>query len=166
MISRRVILGEGMDNINVIRVGFFTPEIKLTDSNGEIDDPIDRSGTCYTALIFINADEKGTELIKALESGLPRTASGMDIKLSAVIPAKAKLARAFKEKAGFNTRLFGDSDLRLGKAFSVVDSSRAKPSYHSVIFVIGDEGSVRYRQIFEGQNYDIKHFQSSVGRLI
>jgi peroxiredoxin len=158
--------GGRVDNINVIRSGFFTPQIKLPDTNGDIDDPIDRTGTVYTALVFINADTGGAEFLKSLEAGLPKTYSGDEIKLSAVVPVKFKIGKAFRERNGIESRVFCDSDLRLGTAFSVIDSSKAKPSYYPVVFVVGDEGSVRYRQVFDERQFDLEHFRSAVGRLI
>lgn len=155
-----------MDNINVIRVGFFAPEIKIAATDGGIDDPIDRTGSFYTCLVFVNPDDDCADLINKLESGLPRTASGTEIKLSVVVPLKLKIGKAFKERSGFQTRLFCDSDLRAGSAFSVVDSSKAKPSYHPVIFIVGDEGSVRYRETYDGNKFDFESFRQSLSRLI
>jgi peroxiredoxin len=155
-----------MDNINVIRVGFNTQSIKITDTTGEIDDPIDRSGAVFTMLCFINADDKGGEAIKALESGLPKTSGGVEVIPVTIAPIKIKIGRAFKEKAGFQSRLFCDNDLRLGKAFSIVDSSIAQPAYHPAIFVAGDDGSIRYRCAIDSPDVNWEQIRLTISKLI
>ena len=155
-----------MDNTNVIRVGFNTQKIKITDTNGAIDDPIGRSGKVFTMLCFINADDKGGEAIKALETGLPKTSMGIDVIPVAIAPVKLKIGRAFKEKAGFHVRLFCDNDLRLGKAYSIVDSTKAQPAYHPTIFIAGDDGSIRYRCAIDSPDTDWEQLRLTISRLI
>lgn len=155
-----------MDNINVIRVGFMAPEIKIADCEGEIDDPISRSGECYTCLVLVNNDSDGLKLINRLESGLPRTSTGFEVCLSIVMPLKTKIGKATKTESGFQTRLFCDNELRIGKAFSVIDSSQVKPSYHPVIFIVGEDGSVRYRQVYESDTFNADDFRKSISQLI
>ncbi|RKX17869.1 MAG: hypothetical protein DRP26_06235 [Candidatus Zixiibacteriota bacterium] len=155
-----------MNNINVVRVGFFAPEIKLPDISGDIKDPIDRSGEKLTCLIFVNTDEIGGGLIGDLENNMPLTAGGYDWSISVIVPVKAKLAKEFKERYGIKTQILCDSDLRAGNLYSIVDSSLSKPSYHPVVFIIGDDGSVRYRQVVEKSGFDMQKFQSSVSKII
>jgi peroxiredoxin len=155
-----------MDNVNVIRVGFFSPEIKIPDINGEIGDPINRSGDLLTCLLFVNDDDIGTAAIKDIETGLPKTESGFQLQISVIIPDKIHIAKAFNEKHGFKARLFCDSELRLGKAFSIVDSHRAKPSYHPFVFIIGDEGSLRYRQEIGPEGLDSQLLRQKIKHLI
>lgn len=155
-----------MDNINVIRIGFLAPELLIIDCDGEISDPVDRNGDNYTCLVFINPDEDGVKLINMLESGLPKTSTGYGFTLSVVIPLKVKTGKAFKDKHGIQTRIFCDSDLKAGKAFSIVDSAQAKPSYHPVIFIVGDDGSVRFRQVYEPGIFNYDEFRNSLNKLI
>ena len=155
-----------MDNINVIRVGFIAPEVNLSDTAGYIGDPVDRSGEKLTCMIFANPDEIGGGLIKDLEKSLPLTVGGYDWSISAVVPVKIKIAQEFKNRYRFKTRLFCDSDLRAGSLYSIVDLSSARPSYHTAVFIVGDEGSVRYRQVAGKSGFDMQAFQSSVSKLI
>jgi len=155
-----------MDNINVIRNGFNITEFKISDINGEMHDPIDRSGDKFTCLAFINTDKNGAELIDKLEKNLPDTASGFKIELSAIVPVKLKLAKEFKKNESISGNLYCDSDLRVGKKFSITDSSRAKPSYHPFVFVIGNDGSVRYRQVFESSGFNMELFHLNLSKLI
>lgn len=155
-----------MDNVNVIRVGFFSPEIKIPDTDGEIADPIIKTGDRLTCLLFINDDELGASAIKDIETGLPKTDSGLELQISAVIPTKIKVAKAFKDKHGFKSRLFCDSDLRLGRAFSIIDSHLAKSSYHPFVFIIGEEGSLRYRQAIEPDGLDSSPLRQTIRRLL
>jgi len=155
-----------MDNINVIRVGFFAPKVKLSDTAGDIGDPVDRSGEKLTCMIFVNPDEIGGVLVKNLEMNLPPTAGGYDWSISAVVPVKIKIAQEFKNHHMLNTRLFCDSDLRAGSLYSIVDSSSPQPLYHPAVFIIGDEGSVRYRQVIGKSGFNMQTFKSSVSKLI
>ena len=155
-----------MDNVNVIRVGFFAPEFRLSDTNGEIGSPIDKSGQKFTCLLFINPDDSGYSIMKDLDNGLPDTASGFKVVISPVIPVKSKLAKAFKARLDFDTRLFCDSDLRVGRLFSVIDSNQARPSYHPMVFIIGEDGSVRCRQnVNLGGGLDLQLLRSTVSKL-
>jgi len=162
----KAISGGFMDNVNVIRVGFLTPEFRISDTDGEIDNPINKSGDKFTCLLFINPDDLGYSILKDLENSLPDTASGFKVVISPVIPVKPKLAKAFKARLDFETRLFCDSDLRVGRLFSVIDSSQARPSYHPMVFIIGEDGSVRYRQsVSPGGGMDKQLLQSMVNKL-
>ena len=155
-----------MDNINLMRVGFLAPEFKILDTDGEIDDPVRRSNDTYSCLVFINPDDIGAKLISELEQDLPNISSGLKLSLSVIVPAKLKPAKRFKDEAGFISRLFCDSDLRIGRQFSIIDSSLARPSYHPMIFIIGNDNNVRYRQVLDPKIFDIKKFRASVSELI
>jgi len=154
-----------MDNINVIRVGFLTPEFRLSDTDGEIGKPIDKSGRKFTCLLFINPDDFGYSIMKDLENGLPDTASGFKVVISPVIPVKPKLAKAFKTRLSFEPRLFCDNDSRVGRLFNVIDSSQARPWYHPMVFIIGEDGSVRYRQNASPDGLDIQLLRLTVSEL-
>jgi len=145
-----------MDNVNVIRVGFFAPAIIIPDTDREIDDPIDRSGAKYTCLILVNADEFGARVIGDIEKALSISFGGHTWNVSAIVPEKVRPAGEFKARSGFSTRLFSDGDIRYGKHYHIADSASAKPKYHATIFVIGDEGSVRYRCAIEDRPYNDK----------
>lgn len=155
-----------MDNINVIRIGFFAPVFKIPDVDGDIGDPIDRSQSRFTCLAFVNADDAGAGIIRELEGAPMRTASGLDVVVSGIVPSRIKPAKEFKNKTGFETRLFCDSDLRVGRMFSIVASGTGRPAYHPCVFVIGEEGSVRYRQAIEFDRLEGAVFRKTIGDLI
>ena len=153
-----------MDNINVVRVGFLSPQIGLVDSNMESGDPIDRSGQNYTCLIFVNPDKPGAEILQDIQTGLPPTAGGSDLTLSAILPCKSNPAKAFKDQNALTPRIFCDYDLRFGDFFNVINSASARPAYHPTIFIIGDEGTVRYRQLIS--EFDSKGFRTALSKII
>jgi hypothetical protein len=155
-----------MDNVNVIRVGFLTPCVKVVDCDMEMGDPIDRSGANYTCLIFVNPDEDGASVLKDIENGLPVSSGNFDWTLSAILPCKTNPGKNYRDKYGFSTRIYCDSDLRFGTLFGIVDSSSARPAYHPTVFIIGDEGSVRYRQAIGGANFDGIAFRTAISGLI
>jgi hypothetical protein len=154
-----------MDNINVVRVGFLSPRMKLVDNDMEIGDPIDRSGSNYTCMLFINSDESGAQLLKDIEQNIPASGNYGWI-LSAIVPCKTHPGKIFRDKYNLATRVYCDSDLRFGKLFGIIDSASAQPAYHTAIFVIGDEGSVRYRQVIDGVDFDSMAFRAVLDSLI
>jgi hypothetical protein len=155
-----------MDNINVIRVGFFAPAARLADTEMEIGDPVDRISGRYSCLAFVNPDDEGARILTEIERGLPASANRLDWNISAIVPLKPKSARAFKENRGIGIRLFCDADLKAGKLYVVVNSASARPAYHPTIFVVGDEGSVRYRQTAGNGDFDLNKFLASMARII
>jgi hypothetical protein len=154
-----------MDNVNVVRIGFLSPQIKIIDCDMEIGDPIDRSGSKYTCLLFINSDESCAKLIEEIERSLP-ISGNFGWVISAVFSCKANPGKVFRDKYNLGTRIYCDSDLRLGELFGIIDSASAQPAYHPAVFVIGDEGSVRYRQVISGVNLDLTAFRTALNSLI
>ncbi|MCP4583593.1 MAG: redoxin domain-containing protein [candidate division Zixibacteria bacterium] len=154
-----------MDNINVIRIGFSSPEFRIPEIDGEIDNPIDRSGGKFTCLVFINTDDQGLAVIKDLDTGLPKTSTGFQVITSVIIPVKVKQAKAFRDRADIGIRLFCDSDLRAGKLFSVVDSAKSRLSYHPIAFIIGEDGSVRYRLAIGPEGLDTQLLRDTISKL-
>lgn len=138
-----------MDNVNVIRVGFIAPRFQLPDSDLQMADPVVRSNNAYSLLLFLNADEHAADTILKLTRDLPRSASGLAFAVSCIFPLKPRQVKEFKQKYKIDLRCFCDQDLRVGRLFSIVNTSIAAPSYHPMLFCIGDEGSVRFRASLE-----------------
>jgi len=155
-----------MDNINLIRVGFNVEDFRLTDTAGDSGSPIEKSDKFYSCLLFANADDSSAKLINTLALGAPRTKSDLGVILSVILPEKTVSAGKFKDAHTIKARLYCDSDLRAGKMFSVIDSSIAKPTFHTVAFVINDKGTVLYRQASENGEFDTDKFNQTIRNLI
>jgi hypothetical protein len=155
-----------MDNINVIRVGFFAPQTVLNDTDMNAEDPIGRISGIYTCLAFVNPDDKGIGIIKALGQELSSLKSVMEWRLSVAIPLKPAAAQRFKSANAIAARIFCDGELSAGKSYSIVDSRSDAPTYHPTIFLIGDEGSVRQRFNLNEQEFNLTGFRDLIARVI
>jgi hypothetical protein len=155
-----------MDNINVIRVGFFAPQTVLTDTDMNADNPVSRTPGIYNCLAFVNPDEKGIGIIRVLEHELISLKSENQWRLSVVIPLKPTAARKFKASNAIGARVFCDGELSAGKAYSIVDTSSDSPAYHPTIFLIGDDGSVRQRVNINEKEFNITKFRDLIARVI
>jgi hypothetical protein len=155
-----------MDNVNVIRVGFFAPQTVLTDTDMKAEDPVHHTPDTYTCLVFVNPDEQGIGIIKSLEQGLARNESGIDWHLALVVPLKPKQAQEFKLKQKLISRVYCDGELKAGKSYSIVDSQSDSPAYHPTIFIVGDEGSVRQRFNIEDEDFSLEKFRNSIAAII
>jgi hypothetical protein len=155
-----------MDNVNVIRVGFFAPQTVLTDTDMKAEDPVHRTQDIYTCLVFVNPDEQGIRIIKSLEQGLARNESGIDWHLAVVLPLKPKSALEFKLKRKLISRVYCDGELKAGKSYSIVASQSDSPAYHPTIFIVGDEGSVRKRFNFADEEFNLEKFRNSIAEII
>jgi hypothetical protein len=155
-----------MDNVNVIRVGFFAPRMILTDTEMQSNDPIDRSENVYTCLVFANPDDAGVRLLSTIQRGLPQTKGDITWNLAAVLPLKPAAAVAFKKTHELQCRIYSDAELIAGTSFSISDSESARPAYHPTIFVISDEGTVRLRFNLENDKFDLEKFLNSITAII
>jgi hypothetical protein len=155
-----------MDNVNVIRVGFMAPPALLTTTDMKAEDPVQRKSDTYTCLVFINPDEKGIQLCRVLEQGLPPNHSGIEWRLAIILPLKPKPAQEFKFKHQITALVYCDGELKAGKSYSIVDSQNDRPSYHPTIFIVGDECSVRQRFNLTESEFDLKKFSDSIAAII
>jgi hypothetical protein len=155
-----------MDNVNVIRVGFFVPQTVLTDTDMKAEDPVHRTPDIYTCLVLVNPDEQGIGIIKLLEQGLARNESGIDWHLAVVLPLKPKPAQEFKLKHQITAQVYCDGELKAGKSYCIVDSQSDRPAYHPTIFIVGDEGSMRQRFNLSEIEFDLKKFSDSIAAII
>jgi len=154
-----------VDNVNIVRAGYIAPVMRIPDTDGEMADPIDRVDARFTCLAFVNPDAQGALIVRALENKLPRTASGLEQVLAVVMPCRQKAGRRFKKQTRFTSRAFCDPDLRCGHLFGIVDSSSARPAYHPAVFVVGDDGIVRYRQLGDYSGFHTHSFLAAAGTL-
>lgn len=155
-----------MDNINVIRVGFFAPQTVLNDTDMNAGDPVIRGSTAYTCLALVNPDNKGVEIIKELEREFASPKSSVDWRLSVVLPLKPTRAQQFKHTNAITARIFCDSELNAGKSYSIVDTRTDAPAYHPTIFFIGDEGTVHQRYNIGNDEFNLVNFRDIIAKVV
>lgn len=128
--------------------------------------PVSREQGAYTCLTFVNPDDKGVAVIKALEKEIASFKSTIKWQLVPVLPLKPTFGRKFKSSNSITARVFCDGELNAGKNYCIVDTSVDYPAYHPTIFLIGDEGSVRQRMNLTGREFDATEFRELIGGII
>ena len=100
-----------MDNVNVIRVGFFAPDFSLPDTEGKIFALKDNLKGPFSALCFFSDGDNANirNFLKDLNSGLPSTASGLPVKALAVSTEKIHRLSALKKKLKLDFPVLSDS---------------------------------------------------------
>jgi len=159
-----------MDNVNVIRAGFFAPDFSLPDSNGDLLALKGNLKDNFICLCFFpdGDNDKINGYLKDLNVGLPPTSSGLPVKVIGICPEKSKRLKTLKEKLKLNFALLFDSRLMAAKKYYVVNNSAVKPSVHFSVFVIDDGGTIRYRasEVVGFSKYVPEDLRSEISRLI
>jgi peroxiredoxin len=136
-----------MDNVNVIRSGFFAIDFALPDTNGDMFKLDDHRAGNFIALCFFpdGENERVNGYLKDLNSGLPHTASDLAVNTVGICPRRMDDLAAFKEKLKLNFGILSDHRLVVSSKYHVIDSESPKPSVYFTIFVIDDYGLIRHR---------------------
>jgi peroxiredoxin len=136
-----------MDNVNVLRTGFYALDFALPDTNGDIYKLSDHLKGNFMAVCFFpdGDNEKINSYLKDLNQGLPKTASGLAIEPVGICPRRVDDLRNLKEKLKLGFPILSDHQLMISTKYLVVDSYSAKPSVYFSLFVIDDYSLIRYR---------------------
>jgi len=159
-----------MDNVNVIRTGFLAPDFSLPDTKGNIFNFSDNLEDCFIALCFFSGvdDERAKSVLKDRNSGLPKTAAGLNVKIVAVSSDKVQKLEKFRYDLNLGFPLLSDSRLTVTKSYYVDNSSALKPASHLSIFVIDEEGIVRHRvaEIPSVSEFSFDTFKEEIAKII
>jgi peroxiredoxin len=159
-----------MDNVNVLRTGFYALEIGLPDTNGDLYQLKDHlSGNFLAVCFFPDGDnEKVNSYLKDLNQSLPKTASGLPVNLVGICPHRVDGVKKLKEKLRLNFPILSDHNLMISTKYAVVDSYSAKPSVHFTIFVIDDYGLIRHRvsEVPGLSKYVADDFRVAIAKLV
>lgn len=141
------IMKDSMDNVNVIRSGFFAIDFTLTDTQGDVYHLKDNLAGHFTCLVFFpNGEiEKVNNYLKILNQELPNTASGLPVNIVGICPEKVSHLSQLKNKLKLTFPILSDSRQLVSKKYYVINESSAKPAVYFSIFIIDDGGIVRYR---------------------
>ncbi len=159
-----------MDNVNVLRTGFIAPEFSLPDTRGQIFSLKDNLEERYLAVCFFPAgtDVKVKKYLKDLNSGLPKTATGIEVGLVAICPERANSLVKLAEELKLTYPVLSDHKLAVSSRYYVIDSDDFRPSVHFSIFVIDDELIIRHRvsEVRGISGFDTAELRSTISGMI
>lgn len=159
-----------MDNVNVLRTGFFAPEFSLPDTHGQIFSLKDNLEERYLALCFFpaGADIRIKGFLKDLNSGLPKTSTDILVSVAAISPDRTDLLAGLSEELGLTYPVLSDHQLTVSNRYYVTDSEDFRPSVHFSVFVIDDELIVRHRisEVHGVSVFNPGELRSAISRMI
>lgn len=138
-----------MDNVNVLRNGFFPPDFSLPDSEGNMFNLRQSLQGCFICLCFFpdGSKEKINNYLKDLNQGLPATASALPVKVVGVCSEKAIHIKEIKEKLRLGFPILSDEKTSVANSYYILDNNSLKPAPYFGIFIIDDTGIIRHRMI-------------------
>jgi peroxiredoxin len=159
-----------MDNVNVLRTGFYALDFALPDTNGDIYKLSDHLKDIFVAVCFFpNGDnEKVNAYLKDLNQGLPNSASGLPVSVVGICPRRVDDLKKFKEKLKLGFPILSDHLMTVCSKYHTVESNSAKPSVYFSIFVIDDYSFIRYRagEVPGLSKYSPEEFRTAVAKIV
>jgi peroxiredoxin len=159
-----------MDNVNVIRSGFFAIDFTLTDTQGDVFHLKDNLTDHFTCLVFFpdGEIEKINNYLKVLNHGLPGTASGLPVNIIGICPDKVSRLNQVRNKLKLDFPILSDPGLLVSSRYYVADESSARPAVYFSIFIVDDEGVIRYRlsEVPGFSKFAPDELKESISRLI
>jgi peroxiredoxin len=159
-----------VDNVNILRTGFYAIDFTLPDTDGNIFHLNDNLAGRFTCLVFFpdGENEKIQILLKSLNQGLPNTASGLPVQIIAIGPEKVSHLKHSRDKLKLNYPILSDSKLFVVTKYHLVNSASAKPAVYFSIFIVDDTGIIRYRasEVQGFSRFSIEELKAAISRLI
>ncbi len=159
-----------MDNVNVLRTGFFAPEFSLPDTRGQIFSLKDNLVEQYLAVCFFPAevDMRIRGFLKDLDSDLPRTSTDIPVDVVAISPERTNSLVKLAEELKLNYPVLSDHQLTVSNRYYVTDSDSFRPSVHFSIFIIDDELIIRHRvsEVRGISGFDSAELRSTISRML
>ncbi len=159
-----------MDNVNVIRTGFLAPDFSLPDTKGNIFNFSDNLEGSFNALCFFSGvdDDRAQSVLKNLNTGLPKTAEGLNVKIVGISSDKVQKLEKLRYDLNLGFPLLSDSRLSVTRRYYVDNSDSIKPASYLSIFVVDDEGIVRHRiaEIPSISEFSFEDFKEDIAKLI
>ena len=159
-----------MDNVNVLRTGFYAPEFSLPDSSGEVFSLAENFKDCFIALCFFpsNPDEKIRKHLKELNKGIPRTSFGLETKLIGICPGKINVVAGLKAELKLDFPILADQKIDVSSRYYLINTDKPGRSVHFSIIVIDTDRIIRHRvSEHSGYNeFDCDRFKADISGLI
>jgi len=140
-----------MDNVNRIRPGFLAPDFSLPDMEGEEVNLFSFLGKKNIVLFFFpdTQDKEILTFLSTLQENLKEIRL-RDGRVVAVFSEKKRLLRKLKENLTLEFPVLADEKGGVGWEYGVVDTSSGRGKFYPAVFIISQEGIVRFRQVFLG----------------
>jgi peroxiredoxin len=159
-----------MDNVNVIRSGFTVIDFTLTDTQGDVFHLRDNLAGRFTCLVFFpdGEIEKINNYLKAINQGIPNTASGLPVGIVAICPEKVSHLKQVKDKLKLNFPILSDPRMLVSSRYYIVNESSPRPAVYFSIFIVDDGGVIRYRtsEVPGFSKFNPDELKAAVSRLI
>jgi peroxiredoxin len=159
-----------MDNVNVLRTGFYAPVFSLTDTEGNVFSLKASLSGSYTCLVFFSDDnnDKINSHLKDLNQGFSDNASGLPVKILGICPERPNHLKTLKDKLKLNFPLLSDPKLIVSDKYYVTNTHNARPSVYFSIFVIDDLGVIRNRssEVQPLSKFIIEELKADIAKLI
>lgn len=158
-----------MDNVNVIRNGFFAPDFALSSADGKMVSLKDCISDNFLALCFFSkgGSHKTKAALAELNKGLPETLYGFEISVVGVSPEKTHKLVNLKNELGLSFPLLSDTRMEVCRLYNVIDSESMIPAVHFSIFIIDNELIIRHRFIESPENeFRIEDFKKEISAII
>ncbi len=158
-----------MDNVNVIRNGFFAPDFALSSADGKMVSLKDCISDNFLALCFFSksGSHKSKATLSELNKGLPKTLYGFEVSVACISPEKTHKLINLKNELGLSFPLLSDTRMEVCGLYNVIDSGSRIPAVHFSIFVIDNELIIRHRFIeSSGNEFRIEDFKKEILTII
>ncbi|MEE9554848.1 MAG: redoxin domain-containing protein [candidate division Zixibacteria bacterium] len=159
-----------MDNVNVLRAGFFAPDFSLPDSSGQVFSLKENLKDNFLALCFFpaNPEVKIKKYLTDLNSGLPVTSSGINVRPVGICPDKINILAGLKNELKLDFPVLSDQKFDVSRGYYLSDSSGLNLSVHFSIIVIDNDRIIRHRVSEHGglSEFDPDKFRANISGLI
>ena len=159
-----------MDNVNVLRTGFYALDFALPDTNGDIYKLSEHLRGNFVAVCFFpnGENEKVNAFLKDLNQGLPNTASGLPVSVVGICPRRVDDLKDIKEKLRLSFPILSDHQLLISARYHVVVSHEIKPAVYFSVFVIDDYSLIRLRasEVPALSKYVPEEFRAAVAKIV
>ena len=159
-----------MDNVNVLRTGFYALDFALPDTNGDIYKLSDHLKSNFVAACFFpnGENEKVNAFLKDLNQGLPNTASGLPVNVVGICPKLVDNLKLFIVNLKLSFPVLSDHQLLVATRYHVVDSYGIRPAVYFSIFVIDDYCLIRFRasEVPGLSKYLPEEFRAEVAKIV
>jgi peroxiredoxin len=163
-------LSDFVDNVNVIRNGFFAPDFSLPDAEGNLFNLKQNLQGCFTCICFFpdGSKERVNNYLKDLNQGLPATGSALPVRVVGICSEKPIHIMEIKEKLKLGFPILSDKKTSVANKYYILDHNSLKPGAYFGIFIIDDTGIIRHRiiEIPGVSKYSPEELRREISRLI
>jgi peroxiredoxin len=158
-----------MDNVNIIRPGFFAPTFELSDTDGKKVSLAFFSGERAVFLVlFTELKEKEIQdFLKAFQEKLKQIKLKGGVVLGVSAAGRREL-RKKKEELKVDFPLLSDENAHVISQYGVRDTSSGKTLCYPALFVVSKGGLIGYRKVWVEKDFlpELKRILLSLDELV